>query len=803
MADPAPPPTAYRAWDPKAGTAKLLDPETLLKEFTAGRVQLVAQDTYPMVNADGDVRLVPSADVNAHLGGGYRFATQRQVTQARVANDPTAPAKAFAEGALNGALMGGGDAVNASAGGDPTLIAERARAHPVARGIGEGVGTVAGTAALGEFAPMAIGESIAARTMGEAALRPLGQLAVQAAGGAAEGVVRGAVGELGESALGRSDVTAESVLAHAGLGGVLGGAFGGAFGAFKGYRMAAADADALQAAASGEAAPTGYGSLRVRVMNRIRGALAERGGANRDFIERAYHPDPAVQQALFDDWTGRADLVKEGVGRLKGALGNVARELEAIAPPSRIAEPADAALADTMAAGTTMPGGAPAMTGHGTIPSDVRGPIAASRRALDELRADFARTPGPAEAPLGLADALDEGKLERFVSSVDRPSGDGRMERLRALIAAGREANGSAALNGHLDALEGAVTDVGNRIASANALSNQLSREFGGGGMGGLGRVLEAAGAGGAVFGHPAALGALALGAGIRDLTAPAQAFVARMQAKRVIDAVQSHISGAMESAFNGTAPVRRAFEAGLTPATTEMLEAKSTQARRDAYQRRQGELESLADPAALADASARATASLAAHLPDAAAVAQTRIAGIAQALFQAAPQPLVAANPLRGRLPGPAIPDSELRTFAEVDAALQDPLRIVDALAAGRMPNPRALAAVQSAYPALWGQVQESAALFMAGRIEDTKRAARPLDHARRTVLSLAFGLDAPALNPASLTLQQAANAPAMPAPSAPRGGRGRRPPPSPTQEAAGAMSRAYPTRLDRLLAK
>lgn len=753
------------AWDPKRGAATELAPDDLHRLYAKGAVQLVKDAVYPMVNAAGEVRDVSEADVNEHLHHGYTFADARTVARAEVANDPASPYKAFGDGLVNGALLGSGDAVRVGAGADPTKIALRREMFSTPRTIGDVTGAVAGTAAMGALAPEALAEGAAAQVFGEGALASAGAVGT---GLAAGGAVRGLGEAVDEAALGQTELTAESLLIHGGLGALtelaVGGLLHGVGRGVSALRLRGADAEALQAAATGEAAPAGYGQMRVGLLTKLRSALAERGGANDEFLARAYHPDPAVREDLFAAHLDRAGLRSEAEGALHPALGE--------------------AVAAARAA-----------------------PLEAPPQSLDAVERAFAdRAGGP----------IQRGRVAEFVASNDRPFGDGRMRAMRQLVgelrqgAAGLdsgEVSGEAGtvpagdvphaarMSAAADGLEEALGLAGGRVASANALARQLAAEGGAAG----GRGLDYLAGAEILMGHPGLGGAAeAAKLGIGAVTKPGQQFIRLMQLKRALGGVADFVSDAANAMVSGATKVARVAEPTLAPGTAAMVEARSAGERRTAFDRRMEELKAISDPGALAERAAQISAHVQGAAPDAAQVMAAKAVSAAQLILQMAPQPLVQPNPLRGPLKSPTIPDSELRTFAEVDAAVQDPQRVLAQIAVGKLPHPKAVQAVQAAYPAWWGSVQ-------AGVVEALTRHQDGVPQARRTAISITFGVDGhPSLSAQSLTLQQAAAQPIAQPPQPRAGGsRGRNPHFYSPKDTIDELRRSSPGKLDRLLVK
>jgi hypothetical protein len=96
-------------------------------------------------------------------------------------------------------------------------------------------------------------------------------------------------------------------------------------------------------------------------------------------------------------------------------------------------------------------------------------------------------------------------------------------------------------------------------------------------------------------------------------------------------------------------------------------------------------------------------------------------------------------------------IPDRDIRRFAHVDAAIQDPLRIIDALREGRAPDPASVKAVQVVYPALWAQVVQSMS-------EQLAKSPDSVGWKQAVSIAVTLGVDShPSFRAENLNLQQA----------------------------------------------
>lgn len=157
----------------------------------------------------------------------------------------TALLSGLAEGVVPGA-----DQIATHLGVDPELLKRAQEQHPIAHGIGEGVGLVGGAvlsggeniaakATLGGLAHVgeetiakAIGENIFKSAAEKTLARKIAEKSIEKSlAGGAVGAGFGVNQLLNENALGEADLTGENLVAYAGSGAILNGLVGGAFGA--------------------------------------------------------------------------------------------------------------------------------------------------------------------------------------------------------------------------------------------------------------------------------------------------------------------------------------------------------------------------------------------------------------------------------------------------------------------------------------------------------------------------------------------------------------------------------------------
>jgi hypothetical protein len=182
-------------------------------------------------------------------------------------------------------------------------------------------------------------------------------------------------------------------------------------------------------------------------------------------------------------------------------------------------------------------------------------------------------------------------------------------------------------------------------------------------------------------------------------------------------------------------------------------------------------------------------------ELPDATASMRATTLRMNQYLQQVAPRPLYVSNPL-APTPGP-VPDRELRRFAQVDAAVQDPLRVFEQLAAGELPDPEAMRAVATFYPSL---VDEANQAILEAVADDPDA----INWQRAKLLSAALGVPAHnAFSPAGLAAAQRVARTPLQEPQ-PAAGRPRAPKPRTISDRdAVAAESMGSTKLDRLQAR
>jgi hypothetical protein len=814
------------AWDPAAKAARVVhDPVELERDFAAGKLSLVADHEYPMVGSDGKVWSVPASRVQENLKAGFHLASGMDVARAE-ARSTSGAVRAAADGALDAATLGFGDAMQAKLGADPLALRARAEEHGGARAAGflGGAGLAAlltDGASLGGLA-----EAGAARAIGtEAAATVLGRTAVTAAGGAAEGAVVGVGHEVSEAVLGDAPLAAESLIAAGGHGAFWGGAAGALLGRALGRRAPKPTAEEINAAAAkalGEAPPKGYGQQVLDVLDSHAASQLEAQGAGdlaqalrgspearKRFLELAQTPKAELEDKARQLAAGLEERVAahEGVQRsvkLEQRVQDAAQaRAEAAAAVTRAKADDSALFADAEQSLKTLQSRADAASERYSaadaelrrlrledsdrmLPAQERAreqlslEVTDARRAVSEAQAALkaARSAGPLERLQLAKEAADAayaearaahgawtrdnaaverlrsdfgigadgkvaaGKVESFVNAITRPRADARVDALKQL--AGDDAK-----------LSGLIDDIGEIQGARNLLRDQLEREQ----ASGMDAELLAGVVGHGVAGFPGALAARSAAAGF---TRPAHSLLARYQLASTVQRVHGYVrdrlsnfaSGARESLEEAQAVGRRyGFDRRLASATSAMLSAPSASERRDAAASRIAELEAT-DPTMLADRLAETAPDVDAHAPGVSGVLRQRLADAHALLRSVIPVPLGPAGDGGGLVPRRSsrmLSDRDVARFAAVDAAIQDPLRLMDQLAAGRVPDPAAVLAVQTAFPALWGHMTQELT-------EQLTTHADKVGWRQAMAISVTMGIAGhPSVEPAALNLQQA----------------------------------------------
>lgn len=184
--------------------------------------------TIPLVGPDGRKYEVDEKNLDGALKLGYRVETpeapQTALEEAAdLGKEAVETSSAATTGALRGASVGLSDVALSQSNPEATkLLRGFEEQHPLAAGAGELAGAV--LSPVNKVAPL---------VEGERAATVAGRLGQKALGGMAVGTLFGAGNAVSEAALDNVPLTAEKLVAHAGLGMLLGGAGGGLGGAIE------------------------------------------------------------------------------------------------------------------------------------------------------------------------------------------------------------------------------------------------------------------------------------------------------------------------------------------------------------------------------------------------------------------------------------------------------------------------------------------------------------------------------------------------------------------------------------------
>lgn len=208
-------------------------PEKEAAEAVVGGTHALPSGDVPVVSPSGQAGTVPAEKAAEALQQGYRLETAKEI---RLREAAESPGTAFAAGAGRGATFGLSDLALTGTGlVKPETLDALKEANPNASVAGEIGGAVASSLLLpGGGAVGAAGKlgSLAERGVARAAGEGLAsRLVAKAAGGALEGSLYGMGNAVSESVLGDTELSAEKLLAGAGVGAVVGGGLGALGGA--------------------------------------------------------------------------------------------------------------------------------------------------------------------------------------------------------------------------------------------------------------------------------------------------------------------------------------------------------------------------------------------------------------------------------------------------------------------------------------------------------------------------------------------------------------------------------------------
>lgn len=729
----------------------------------------------------------PGADLATALKSGYRQpgADGRTFGEAALGavHDVGEAAGAAALGVTQGLTAGAYGAVTGAV--DPALGAEmlaEQQESPIAYGVGELTGMV--TSPLN-----AVGAAV---TGGVGAATRLGRVASQALGGATVGSLYGAGNAASEASLGNLDITAEKLLAGAGLGALLGAAGGGLgglldegvkalapkLGTLIGKTQSALDDVANDAAIKSTRAM--QGELNKVGDDRLR-AAAE---AMRSRGHLRLSPEK-MAEAISKD--------VQGVGALKGKFID---EAEAVGRPvySAIAKRLDEFEAginplERQAIAADLRGAREALSELGSRPVSAVGKGGSSFRALDDLKqtiqakAKFSKGPVPLDdVTFGLKrqlagifrDELDQQLLPVLGADAGKAFLEskalyGALKDAERLAISGANRTGgfglkdmaAAAIGGNLHPM-GIVAGIGNRVLReggpaiiarlADGLAKSpvlatIAKSF----ATKLAEVAPRMGQYGPMLAQEASLSAeraMAVHMAYSQLdpgySATAQLAGLVPEAPDEHDAALSRATGltAIQAKMKAQSEevkskVDRVFKGGKASPSgaIKSQDFGSMRMRRDspaAYQKRVEEVRQLAaDPEALLDRVTKNMGPMSSIAPGVAASMTAAAQRAVTYLAQAAEEP----SPAGPMAAGWSAPEAERFIFGQKLQVVERPFAVLDHAAAGTLTETH-VEALKAVYPQLWQEMADAA-------LEKMADGPKGVPYQQRLMLSMLTGID------------------------------------------------------------
>ncbi len=224
--------------------AETVDHDKVDELIASGNYQFSPGSRVNVVTPDGEVGTISASDAADAFASGYKFDTSKMKVERKVMREyGDRNIEAGLAGVARGLSLGLSDPLLVQSGittSDNLRMLEEA--NPTISGVGELAGNVAGTFASGPLGLAGQGVSQAGKASAKALASGLKSAGIDAskslaqkivastapavAAGAVEGSLIGMGDMVSEHALGRTELTAENVLASAGLGGVIGGSAG-------------------------------------------------------------------------------------------------------------------------------------------------------------------------------------------------------------------------------------------------------------------------------------------------------------------------------------------------------------------------------------------------------------------------------------------------------------------------------------------------------------------------------------------------------------------------------------------------
>jgi hypothetical protein len=339
---------------------------------------------------------------------------------------------------------------------------------------------------------------------------------------------------------------------------------------------------------------------------------------------------------------------------------------------------------------------------------------------------------------------VDPGAVHAYVSKIDKMRGDAATEALdrwhqaqnaysdaidKHFAAGGFGAKSRAAAGRY----QAARKELEEGAMTFNALEREIKRRYQNFGGSGLGGGILGAGLG-VVAGPLGVAGGFAANQLLQHVLDPGRRALNRAAFTNVLDKVEPHIQGKVEALMNGTQAAGKAAvgpfgQRVVTRATIKMLEAKTPEERRKAYDERVAELQHLSDPKQFSDNANQQLLGMNDTMP-AHAAAMTQQAANALQYIRAA-QPPSTPGTMGGGGPFDALyatgrpADRDIKKFAEIDKAAQDPLSVIEgAMKKGAYVFKHQIDTLQALYPQLLQTVRQ-AIITQAGQSDKPPSAA------------------------------------------------------------------------------
>lgn len=429
----------------------------------------------------------------------------------------------------------------------------------------------------------------------------------------------------------------------------------------------------------------------------------------------------------------------------------------------------------------------------GDVQKEMNSAFAARQQAFDVIEKAF---------KIDRNGQVDPGAVHGFVSKIDKMRGDAVIEALD---------NWHGAQKQYADAIDKHFAgDFGGKSRAAaakyqaarkeleegamtfNALERVIKRRYQNYGGSGLGGGLIGAGLG-VVAGPLGVAGGLAGNQLLQGVLDPGRRALNQAALSNAMDKMTPYIDGKVEALMRGKEAVAKAGRAAVGPfgqrqvsrATIEMLQGKTPEERRKAYDDRLAELQHLDDPGQFSEHVGQQLLGLQDTMPKHAQAMTRQAATALQYLRALQPQPTPgttgAGGPLDALYAKPSPHARDIQKYGEIDKAVQDPLSVLEDAQKKGYVFKHQVDALQAVYPQIMQAIRQAIAAH-AGTSD------KPPSVAQSRVLSQLLGQ--PAVQPAQLKRFQAVHQQQAPKP----------PPPTPPSSAKTARSTQQMTTSDRL---